>query len=131
MRHLIPPEEYKGSYSDVIQPEDLLIMGKEPEDAAGSIRLSGGIYEGLWRLSLETGLGMIVDVRRIPLTQQFINDCNRRDINPYEQPMDDKIYIAHPLSSYHLRRDISVIGYLTREIVCRIINGDRESYLRS
>ena len=129
MRERIEPEEYRGVYYDEIREGDLIIMGAKPDRIAGSMNAGYGIYESLWRLSLETGLGLITDIRRIPLEQAYIDKCNREDVNPYEQPLDMEIYIAHPMSEYHLRNDISVIGYLTREKVCKLINGNRESFL--
>ena len=129
MRETIKPEDYKGIYYDEIRAEDLIIMGERPDDIAGQIGLEDGIHEGLWRLSAETGLGLIADMRRIPLAQSYIDRCNREDVNPYEQPLDLSLYISHPLSQYHLRKDLTVIGYLTGKKVCKLINGDRESFL--
>lgn len=131
MRKSVKPEDYKGEYSDTVKPEDLLIMGSMPDSAIGSMPIYDGINEGLWRISLETGLGLIVDIRKIPLTQSEIDRCNREDINPYDIPSDGRIYIARPASEYHLRDDISVIGYMTADIVCRIKNKDRISFLKS
>ncbi len=131
MRRRIDPEDYLGSYTDEIRPDDLIIMGEGLTGAAGSMKLKDGILESLWRISLETDLGMVVDIRRIPFGQDHIDRCNLDDINPYEQPMEGCIYIAHPASEYHLRDDLQVIGYLTRERKCMIKNGDRISYLRS
>lgn len=129
MRERVNPEDYKGVYYDEICREDLIIMGEEPEKTAGYIKADKGIYDGLWNISIETGLGLLVDIRRIPMKQEYIDECNRKDINPYEQPVDQKIYIAHPLSEYHLRKDLTVIGYLTETRVCKLINGERESFL--
>ena len=131
MRPVIEPKAFKGRYNDEIKPEDLIIMGDFSGEAVGRMELDNGILRSLWRLSLETGLGMTVDIRRIMISQKYLNECNRADINPYEQPMDGCLYISRPASEYHLRRDITVIGYMTKEKVCRIINGDRESYLGS
>ena len=131
MRKAIKPEDYKGEYSDTVKPEDLLVMGNEPDSAIGSMLLCDGISEGLWRISLETGLGMIVDIRKIPLTQPEIDRCNRTDTDPYDIPSDKRIYIVHPASEYHLRDDIRVIGYMTADKVCRVKNKDRISFLKS
>ncbi len=129
MRERIAPEEYKGVYYGEILAEDLIIMGKEPNEIAGRMDLDSGICESLWRLSMETGLGLIVDMRRIPLPQAYIDRCNREDINPYEQPVDLQLFISHPFSEYYLRKDLKVIGYLTEQRVCKLINGNRESFL--
>ncbi|MBO5551792.1 MAG: hypothetical protein J5966_07515, partial [Lachnospiraceae bacterium] len=79
MRPVIAPENYKGRYYDDIKAEDLIIMGGDPGEIAGEIGLEDGICKGLWQLSLETGLGMIVDIRRIGIPQTYINECNRAD----------------------------------------------------
>lgn len=131
MRKRIAPGDYRGSYTDEIRPDDLIIMCDSLSEAAGFIDLADGILESLWRLSLETDLGMIVDIRKIPMKQADIDRSNERDVDPYDQPMDGRIYIAHPVSEYHLREDVSVIGYLTGDRKCIIKNGDRISYLRS
>lgn len=131
MRRRIDPGDYRGSYKDEIRPDDLLIMCDGMTGAAGFMDLDEGILESLWRLSLETDLGLVADIRRIPLSQTDIDRSNADDINPYEQPMEGCIYIAHPASEYHLREDVRVIGYLTDDRKCIIKNGDRISYLRS
>ena len=129
MREIIAPEDRKGIYYDEIRAEDLIIMGRKPDNIAGCISLDEGILAGLWRLSVETGLGLTVDVRRVPLPQTYIDKCNRENINPYEQPLDLSIFVAHPVSEYHIVKDLRVIGYLTEKKVCKLINGDRESFL--
>ena len=129
MRERIAPKEYKGEYYDEIRADDLIIMGNEPDSAVGRMKLDAGILESLWRLSVETGLGLVADIRRVPFDQEYIIRCNSEDINPYEQPLDLNIYISHPLSEYHLRKDLTVIGYLTGKKVCKLISGDRESFL--
>ena len=129
MRERIKPEAYRGVYFDEIRADDLVIMGERPEKSVGFIRADKGMYESLWRLSLETDLGMVIDIRRIPLKQSFIDKCNREDSDPYGQPLGMDIYISHPMPEYHLRNDIAVIGYLTLEKVCKLISGDRCSFL--
>ncbi|MCR5746946.1 MAG: hypothetical protein K6G03_04505 [Lachnospiraceae bacterium] len=131
MRKSIREEDYKGQYTEEIKPEDLLIMGKRPEDPLGMMPLNAGIYEGLWQLSLETGLGLLVDMRKIPLDQSEIDRCNKEDINPYDRPMNKEIYIVHSDPSYFFTDDLTVIGYMTEEKVCKIKNRDRISYLKS
>ena len=79
MREIIAPEDRKGIYYDEIRAEDLIIMGRKPDNIAGCISLDEGILAGLWRLSVETGLGLTVDVRRVPLPQTYIDKCNREN----------------------------------------------------
>ena len=129
MREKIEPEDYTGVYYDEIREDDLIIMGERPDKVVGCMKVRRGIYDSLWRLSLETDLGMVIDIRRIPFAQTYIDKCNREDTDPYEQPLDLDIYVSHPLSEYHLRKDIVVIGYFTARKTCRLISKDRESFL--
>jgi len=131
MRHRIPEESYRGIYHEKVQPGDLILMDESFEDPVASMDLSEGIYDSLWRLSLETGLGLTVDLRRIPLTQQEIDACDRADRDPYREPREGRLYAVRPRSEYHLSDDMHIIGYMTEETVCRIRNKDRESFLGS
>lgn len=44
----------------------------------------GGIFAALWNLSETAGVGMDVDLRKIPVRQEIIEICEIFDINPYE-----------------------------------------------
>ncbi|MDO4622977.1 MAG: AIR synthase-related protein [Eubacteriales bacterium] len=44
----------------------------------------GGIFETLWKMGEETGCGMDVDLRMIPIRQETVEICEVFDINPYE-----------------------------------------------
>lgn len=131
MRKRIEPEDFKGVYADEVKPEDLLIIGEKPETVKGKMSLEAGVYDALWQISLECGLGLVVDIRRVKIPPEEMIRCDKEDINPYEIPREGYIYIAEPRSEYHLKKEVNVIGYLTEEKVCRIINQDRESYLGS
>ncbi len=131
MRKRIEPEDFKGVYLDEVKPEDLLVIGKKPETVKGEMSLELGIYDALWQISLECGLGLTVDIRRIKMPVDDMIKCDREDINPYEIPRKGEIYIVEPRSEFHLKKEVTVIGYLTAVKICRIINKDRESYLMS
>lgn len=44
----------------------------------------GGIFAGLWELAESSGVGLEIDLRKIPVKQETIEICNYFDINPYE-----------------------------------------------
>ena len=44
----------------------------------------GGIFGGLWELAESSGVGLVIDLRKIPVKQETIEICNYFDINPYE-----------------------------------------------
>ncbi|MCM1182412.1 MAG: AIR synthase-related protein [Roseburia sp.] len=44
----------------------------------------GGIFGGLWALAAGSGVGLVADLKRIPVRQETIEVCEFFDINPYE-----------------------------------------------
>ncbi len=44
----------------------------------------GGIFGGLWQLAAENGVGLVADLKRIPVRQETIEVCEYFDLNPYE-----------------------------------------------
>ena len=44
----------------------------------------GGIFAALWELAERAGVGMTVDMKRIPLRQETVEVCEQCDTNPYE-----------------------------------------------
>lgn len=44
----------------------------------------GGIFGGLWSLAAGNGVGLVADLKRIPVRQETIEVCEFFDINPYE-----------------------------------------------
>lgn len=44
----------------------------------------GGIFGGLWQLASGKGVGLVVDLKCIPVRQETIELCEYFDINPYE-----------------------------------------------
>lgn len=56
--------------------------------------LEGGIFGGLWEMAEQAGVGLDVDLRRIPLRQETIEICNYLDVNPYELLSGGSLLIA-------------------------------------
>ena len=44
----------------------------------------GGVYGGLWQLAANNGVGLVADLKRIPVRQETIEVCEYFDLNPYE-----------------------------------------------
>ncbi len=44
----------------------------------------GGVFGGLWELAAANGVGLVVDLKRIPVRQETIEVCEYFDLNPYE-----------------------------------------------
>ncbi len=45
---------------------------------------SGGIFGALWELAERTGVGLKIDLKKIPVKQETIEVCEFVDVNPYE-----------------------------------------------
>ncbi len=45
---------------------------------------NGGVFGGLWELSKSMGVGLSVDLKKIPVKQETIEICEFFDLNPYE-----------------------------------------------
>lgn len=44
----------------------------------------GGIFGGLWELAARNGVGLVADLKSIPIRQETIEVCEYFDLNPYE-----------------------------------------------
>lgn len=44
----------------------------------------GGVFGGLWQLAADNGVGLVVDLKSIPVRQETIEVCEFFDLNPYE-----------------------------------------------
>jgi hydrogenase maturation factor len=44
----------------------------------------GGVFGGLWQLASDNGVGLVIDLRKIPVRQETIEVCEYFDLNPYE-----------------------------------------------
>ncbi len=44
----------------------------------------GGVFGALWELAESSGVGLEIDLKRIPIRQETVEICNFFDINPYQ-----------------------------------------------
>lgn len=44
----------------------------------------GGVFGGLWELAAANGVGLVADLKRIPVRQETVEVCEFFDLNPYE-----------------------------------------------
>jgi hydrogenase maturation factor len=44
----------------------------------------GGVFGGLWQLASDNGVGLVIDLKCIPIRQETIEVCEFYDLNPYE-----------------------------------------------
>lgn len=44
----------------------------------------GGIFAGLWELAEGAGVGLNIDLKKLPIRQETVEVCNHLNVNPYE-----------------------------------------------
>ena len=54
----------------------------------------GGIFNGLWEFAEKNGVGLVIDLKKIPVKQETIEVCEFYDINPYKLLSGGSLLIA-------------------------------------
>lgn len=95
----------------------------------------GGIFHALWTLAEQTGTGLEVFLKKIPIRQETVEVCNLLDVNPYELAANGSLLcvaadgeaLAGQLRSAGIAAE--VIGRMTGENGRVIINGEERRFL--
>lgn len=94
-----------------------------------------GIFTGLWEMAQEAGIGLEVDLRKIPVRQETIEICEFFGENPYELASGGCLLMTaengSTLVTALLRKGIPavVIGRTTRGKERVLYNQGRKSYM--
>ena len=56
----------------------------------------GGVFGALWELAAANGVGLVADLKRIPVRQETIEVCEFFDLNPYELLAGGSLLIVTP-----------------------------------
>lgn len=56
----------------------------------------GGIFAALWELAERAGVGMTIDLKKLPLRQETVEVCEQCDTNPYELLSGGSLIIYTP-----------------------------------
>ena len=79
----------------------------------------GGIFGALWEVAVAGGVGLSVDLKKVPLKQETVEICEFFDLNPYQLISSGSMLIAcdrgHDLVSHleKLRIHSAVVGKFT------------------
>ncbi len=89
--HLV--EEAKGFEACLSVRKEAAIAGK-----SGAVKMhdvsEGGIFGALWELAECMGVGLEIDLKKLPVRQETIEVCEFFDINPYELLSGGSLLIA-------------------------------------
>lgn len=95
----------------------------------------GGIFGALWELAEGAGLGLEIDLKKIPIKQQTIEICGVFDINPYLIASAGSILIVDK-NGYDLVRELekagvqaAVIGKTTEGNARLLLNEEEKRFL--
>lgn len=95
----------------------------------------GGIFGALWEIGAASGVGIIADLRKIPIKQETIEICEVFDINPYMLISSGSMLIGCPQGNLLVEKlmengiNAVVIGRATAGNDRIVVNGDETRYL--
>ena len=76
-------EKAKGFESIFSILPEAATAGKSGVSFMQAVR-EGGIFASLWELAERAGVGLHIDLMKIPMDQTVVEICNYYDLNPYE-----------------------------------------------
>lgn len=95
----------------------------------------GGIMATLWELAESSGVGLSIDMKKLPIRQETVEVCEFCDVNPYELLSGGCLVMTtedgNALAEALLQQDIPavVVGKITDSNDRIIINGEEKRYL--
>lgn len=95
----------------------------------------GGIFGALWELAESSGVGLSIDLKKLPIRQETVEICNYLDLNPYELLSGGSLLIAahdgHELAESLQQEGIfaTVIGRTTPDRDRVVRNGEEKRFL--
>lgn len=95
----------------------------------------GGIFTALWELAESAGVGLSVDLKKLPLRQETVEVCECCNVNPYElmsagclvMTTEDGLGLAAALEKAHI--PAAVVGKITDKNDRILINEEEIRYM--
>lgn len=107
----------------------------EKQIAAMYLLSEGGIFAGLWSMAQEAGIGLEIDLKKIPVKQETVEICNFFDINPYQLFSEGSCLLLSG-HGYRLKEQLAkkgifseVIGFTTEDNNRVVTNGEDRRFL--
>lgn len=95
----------------------------------------GGIFNALWDMGKAAGVGLEVDLKRIPVKQETIEICNYFDLNPYRLDSTGSVMIVTE-HGYSLVMELEqqnipaeVVGRITDNNDRVVLNGENRRFM--
>ncbi|MDY6287601.1 MAG: AIR synthase related protein [Lachnospiraceae bacterium] len=132
---LIDMAERLGEQMSVLPEAEVLRRHPEAGVTAMYDVSRGGIFGALWEFVDAAGVGLDVDIRRIPIRQETVEICEFFDVNPYEALSGGSLLIASDNGEETVRIlreagiSATVIGRTTEGPQRILHNGEEVRYL--
>lgn len=97
----------------------------------------GGIFRALWDMAEKYGTGLVADIKKMPIRQEYIEICEYYNINPYMLDARGAYLIMTKHGNRMLRAlesegiKCAIIGYTASNNDRIIVNGDERRYINS
>ena len=95
----------------------------------------GGIFGALWEMAEASGVGLNVDLKKIPVKQETIEVCEAFNLNPYKLISSGSMLIGYKNGNIMVEKlakkgiPAAVIGRAVEGNDKIIVNGDSNRYL--
>ena len=95
----------------------------------------GGVFAGLWEMAEGAGVGLTIDMKKLPLRQETVEVCEFCNVNPYELRSGGCLIIASPEGNAvveALRAEgipATIVGRFTDSNDRLILNEDETRYM--
>ena len=97
----------------------------------------GGVFGALWEMGLSSGVGLEIDLKKIPIRQETVEICEFFDINPYKllsggaavMAATDGNALVHVLQQAGI--EATIVGKATDSNDRVLINGDERRFLET
>lgn len=127
-------EEVKGYSQYLSILKEAAIAGKSNVSAMHDIT-EGGVFGALWEMAESAGVGLTIDLKKIPIKQATVEICNYFDVNPYEMMSSGSLMLAAD-NGYDLVEILgkagihaAVIGKVTEGNDRVVTNGEETRFL--
>lgn len=135
-------EQLPGEFVDRVKGfSDLLSVSRDRKLAmeVGASAMcdvsEGGIFGALWEMAATAGVGLEVDIKKIPIRQETIEICEVFDINPYLLISGGALLIGADNGNYLVETlkkagiHAAVVGYATEGNDRVVVNREERRFL--
>ena len=136
-RYSVPFVNKAKAYIDYLSIESEAAVAAKSGAVAMHDVSQGGVFAALWELAEGSGVGLDIDMKKIPIRQETVEICEFFDINPYKLLGGGSLLIAATDGNKIVRAieaaggNAAVIGVTTSSNDRVLIQGDERRFLET